>query len=317
MIRVEGLTKRYGSLTAVDGISFQVAPGEIVGLLGPNGAGKSTTMRMLTGYLSATEGKVAVAGLDVFEKPVEARRHIGYLPENVPLYPEMRVLEYLNYRAAIKGVSAARRRKRVEEVMERCWLADRARTLVGHLSKGYRQRVGLADALVAAPGLLILDEPTIGLDPSQIIQVRQLIQSLGAQHTILVSSHILPEIEAVCSRVIVIHRGRIAVDDRIDALKARLQREAAVRVELKAPAGEVRPALGALAGVKEVAEESGGEGGNGWVRFRLSAEAGQDLREPVSDLAVRRGWALRELHRDARTLEDVFLEAVRPAGAAA
>ena len=311
MIQVDGLVKRYGTLTAVDGISFKVAPGEIVGLLGPNGAGKSTTMRILTGYLSATEGTVRIAGLDVFEDPVGARRHIGYMPESVPLYPEMRVCEYLRYRAAIKGVPSSRRRKRVDEVMERCWLAERSRTLVGHLSKGYRQRVGLADALVASPDLLILDEPTIGLDPTQIIQVRQLIQSLGAQHTILVSSHILPEVEAVCSRVVIIRQGRIAVDDRIDALKSRLQREAAVSVELKAKADDARAALGALPGTRDVAEVQGAEGGPGWVRFRLSAEAGQDLREPISALARERGWTLRELHRDARTLEDVFLEAVR------
>ncbi len=308
MIRLEKVTKQYGSLTAVDGVSFHVAPGEIVGLLGPNGAGKSTTMRMLTGYLSATQGTVRIAGLDVFEKPVEARRHIGYMPESVPLYPEMRVNEYLNYRAAIKGVPGSKRRKRVEEVMERCWLAERSRTLVGHLSKGYRQRVGLADALVASPDLLVLDEPTIGLDPTQIVQVRDLIRGLGAQHTILLSSHILPEVEAVCSRVIIIRRGRIAVDDRIDALKARLQREAAVGVELKAPAGNARPALAAIAGAKEVEELGGSEG---WCRFRLRAEAGQDLREPVAALARERDWPLRELHRDERTLEDVFLEAVR------
>ncbi len=314
MIQVENLVKRYVDTAAVDGVSFQVARGETVGLLGPNGAGKSTTMRILTGYLSATEGVVRIAGQDVFEDPVAARRHIGYMPENVPLYPEMRVVEYLRYRAGLKGVPRAQRRKRVDEVMERCWLAERARSLVGHLSKGYRQRVGLADALVGNPDLLILDEPTIGLDPTQILQVRELIRALGKEHTILLSSHILPEVEAVCSRVIIIHRGRIVADDRIDALKARLQREAPVVVELKGEAGEVGAALSVLPGVRQVLP---GAAEDGWVRVILQTEAGQDVREAAADLARHRGWALREVHRSARTLEDIFIAAVVEKGEAA
>ena len=314
MIQVQQLVKRYVTTAAVDGVSFQVARGETVGLLGPNGAGKSTTMRILTGYLSATEGIVRIAGRDVFEDPVAARRHIGYMPENVPLYPEMRVVEYLRYRAGLKGVPSAQRRKRVDEVMERCWLAERARSMIGHLSKGYRQRVGLADALVGNPDLLILDEPTIGLDPTQILQVRELIRALGKEHTILLSSHILPEVEAVCARVIIIHRGKIVADDRIDALKARLQREAPVVVELKGEAVEIGAALSALPGVRQALPDPAADG---WVRVTLHTEAGQDVREAAAETARSRGWALREVHRSARTLEDIFVAAVVGKGEAA
>ncbi len=307
MIQVEGLVKRYGSRLAVDRISFRVAQGEIVGLLGPNGAGKSTTMRILTGYLSATEGTARIAGLDVFESPVEARRRIGYMPESVPLYPEMRVVEYLRYRAGLKDVPRATLRKRVDEVMERCWLAERSRSLIGHLSKGYRQRVGLADALVGDPPLLILDEPTIGLDPTQILQIRDLIRALGADHTILLSSHILPEVEAVAARVIILHHGRIAADDRIEALKARLQRESPVTVELKAPLAEAAAALGALPGVREAGPPSVVDG---WTRGAVVTEAGHDGREAVAAMAGSRGWPIRELHRERRSLEDIFVGAV-------
>ena len=307
MIQVENLVKRYVNLTAVNGVSFSVQKGEIVGLLGPNGAGKSTTMRILTGYLPATEGVVRIGGLDVFTHPIEARRRIGYMPESVPLYPEMRVVEYLRYRAGLKDVPWRQRRKRVDEVMERCWLAERSRTLIGHLSKGYRQRVGLADALVGNPDLLILDEPTIGLDPTQILQVRELIRALGREHTILLSSHILPEVEAVCSRVVIIHRGRIAADDKIDALKARLQREAPVVAELKGPAEDVAAALSVLPGVARTAAAPVADG---WTRWTLVTEDGRDHREAVATLARDRNWGLRELRLEAKTLEDVFVSAV-------
>src|SRR5256884_790125 len=213
MIKVENLTKRYAGVTAIDNISFEVGKGEIVGFLGPNGAGKSTTMRILSGFMPATTGRASVAGFDVFDQSLQARARLGYMPENVPLYTDMRVTEYLRYRAALKGVHHRRITERIGDVKELCGLKSVENKLIGALSKGFRQRVGLGDALVAEPDLLILDEPTIGLDPNQIRQVRELIKNLGEQHTILLSTHILPEVEMTCSRVIIIHKGRIEACD--------------------------------------------------------------------------------------------------------
>jgi len=216
MIKVENLTKRYAGVTALNGVSFEVQRGEIVGFLGPNGAGKSTAMRILTGFIPASSGRAEVAGVDVFEDSLEVRRHIGYMPENNPLYLDMRVGEYLKFRAKLKAIPRAERRDRIQEVLQMCGLTDESGRIIGNLSKGYRQRVGLADALLAEPDLLILDEPTIGLDPVQIRQVRQLIKDLGKRHTILLSSHILPEVEVTCNRVIIIHHGRILASDTPD-----------------------------------------------------------------------------------------------------
>src|SRR6478735_6600045 len=213
MIKVENLTKRYAGQTAIQDLNFEVSRGEIMGFLGPNGAGKTTTMRILAGFMPPTSGRASIAGFDVFEKSLKARAHLGYMPENVPLYSDMRVTEYLNYRAALKGVQHRRITERVGDVKELCGLKDVERKLIGTLSKGYRQRVGLADALVAEPDLLILDEPTIGLDPNQIRQVRELIRSLGKRHTILISSHILPEVEATCTRILILNKGRIEASD--------------------------------------------------------------------------------------------------------
>jgi ABC-2 type transport system ATP-binding protein len=212
MIRVEHLTKYYGEYPAVRDVSFQVSKGQVVGFLGPNGAGKSTTMRILAGFLTATGGKASIAGFDVFSHPIEVRRRIGYMPESCPLYPELRVEEYLKFRAGLKGLGWSARRKRIDYVVERCWLADVRRQLVGTLSKGYRQRVGLADALLADPPVLILDEPTAGLDPTQIRETRKLIRELGSQHTMLLSTHILSEVEMTCDSVIIIHQGQVAAD---------------------------------------------------------------------------------------------------------
>ncbi len=222
MIEVAGLTKRYGDVHAVRGLTFSVGRGEIVGFLGPNGAGKTTTMRMLTTYLTPTSGRAAVGGHDVLDEPLEVRRKVGYLPENVPIYPEMRVREFLTYRAKLKDVPRSKRRAAVDHVLSRCGLLDYESRVLGQLSKGYRQRVGLADALVNDPDLLILDEPTAGLDPIQVREVRGLIRELGERHTLLLSTHILSEVEAVCGRVILIARGRIAIDDRLDHLRHRL-----------------------------------------------------------------------------------------------
>jgi ABC-2 type transport system ATP-binding protein len=309
MIQVEALTKRYAGVEALRGISFEVGKGEIVGFLGPNGAGKSTTMRILSSFMPATSGRARVAGFDVFEQSLQARAHLGYMPENVPLYGEMRVIEYLRYRAAIKGVYGRRQKERVGAVIERCGLRDVARQIVGTLSKGYRQRVGLADALVHDPDLLILDEPTIGLDPNQIRQVRELIRELGQRHTILISSHILPEVEATCSRVVIINKGRIEASDTPENLMRQMRSAESIRLEAAVAAGEDGAAeLGRIAGIKEVVAEELEEG---WKRFLLRAEPGLDLREEVFRLAVDRRWGVRELARDRATLEDVFVEVTR------
>ncbi len=309
MIKVENLTKRFAGHTAVDGISFEVGKGEIVGFLGPNGAGKSTTMRMLSCYLPPTSGRAEIAGFDVFRDSLRARERIGYMPEHVPLYNDMRVVEYLKYRAALKGVRGRRMNERVGDVMDLCALKDVERKLVGNLSKGYRQRVGLADAMVHEPDLLILDEPTIGLDPNQIRQVRELIKNLGRHHTILISTHILPEVELTCSRVLIINRGRIEASDAPENLRARLRATGDVRFEARVPdREEARAELLSVAGVKSAV--AGDEGG--WALFELGIDPGADPREAIWELAGRRNWAVRELSRDRVTLEDVFTDITHP-----
>jgi ABC-2 type transport system ATP-binding protein len=303
MIKVENLTKRYAGVTAIKDLNFEVEKGEIVGFLGPNGAGKSTTMRILTGYLPATSGRASIAGYDIFEKSIEARRHIGYLPEHTPLYTDLRVGEYLRYRANLKGVPGSKVRERVGDVLELCSLRDRERSLIGSLSKGYRQRVGLADALVHDPDLLILDEPTIGLDPNQIRQVRELIKKLGGKRTVLISTHILPEVEIMCSRVVVIHKGQIRASDTAENLLK--NHRAAGRMRLEAKAGtEAATALLAVAGVKDVSVEADGD----WTIFQMVLEANADPSEEVLRVAMSKGWPVRELTRRRPTLEDVFVE---------
>jgi ABC-2 type transport system ATP-binding protein len=304
MIEVQNLTKRYSGFTAVNDISFKVAKGEIVGFLGPNGAGKSTTMRILSSFMPATSGYASVAGFDVFSESIEARRRLGYMPENVPLYAEMRVSEYLRYRASIKGLFGRRIRERVGAVVEMCSLEDKKDAVIRTLSKGYKQRVGLADALVHDPDLLILDEPTIGLDPNQIRQVRELIRTLGQRHTILLSSHILPEVEAVCSRVIIINKGRIEKIGTPAELESDLRRAGGIRIEANTGADNGAELLGKITGVREVTADGTGE----WQTFTLRVEAGADLREEIYRLAVERRWKLRELTRQVATLEDVFVE---------
>ncbi len=304
MIKVEGLTKRYGGFTAVDNISFEVGKGEIVGFLGPNGAGKSTTMRILSSFMPASSGRASIAGYDVFEDSLQARTHLGYLPENVPLYTDMRVAEYLSYRAAIKGVKGRRVKQRVGEVTELCSLREVQNKIISTLSKGYRQRVGLADALVHDPDLLILDEPTIGLDPNQIRQVRELIKDLGRHHTILISTHILPEVEMTCSRVIIINKGKIEASDTPQNLLDKIRTSAAIRLEARTGRDSGVEELSRIKGVKDVAAEGDGE----WRIFTLRTEANSDLREEVFRLTQERGWSVRELTRGRATLEDVFVE---------
>ncbi|MGC1479578.1 MAG: ATP-binding cassette domain-containing protein [Chthoniobacterales bacterium] len=312
MIRVDELTKRYAGFTAVDGISFEVGKGEIVGFLGPNGAGKSTTMRMLSCFLPPTSGRAEIAGYDVFSESLKARERIGYMPENVPLYLDMRVHEYLRYRARLKGVRGRRMKERLGDVMELCGLEDVSTKLLGALSKGYRQRVGLADAMVNEPDLLILDEPTIGLDPNQIRQVRELIKNLGRHHTILISTHILPEVEMTCSRVMILNRGRIVASDAPENLRSHLRAAGDARLEARVPdAAAAASDLRAIEGVRAVEfGEAVGEGD--WSEFRLSVLPGADPREAVHRLAIDRGWPVRELSRNRVTLEEVFAEITHP-----
>jgi len=303
MIKVENLTKKFTGTTAVEGISFHVRPGEVVGFLGPNGAGKTTTMRVLCGYLPATSGEVRIDGISVARDPLEVRRRIGYLPENSPLYDDMRVDEYLRYRAALKGVARRNKRKRIAEVKEMCGLADSGRRLIRQLSKGYRQRVGLADALVHDPKLIILDEPTIGLDPNQIRQVRGLIKSLAAHHTLLISTHILSEAEMVCSRVLIIDNGRIVAQDTPDNLRRHMRSSISFRAELKCNRQELEESLGDMDGVEGFELTTMGD----WQALRVDCSSEEDLRSEFAQLAARRGWSLRELHLEGKSLEDVFV----------
>jgi len=298
LIEARGLTKCYGRFLAVDRLQFAVQRGEIVALLGTNGAGKSTTMRMLSCFLLPTDGTALVGGHDVALEPMEARRHIGYMPENNPLYGEMRVGEYLKYRAELKCVPRRLRVRRIEQCMERCGMQEVGRQVIRTLSKGYRQRVGLADALLGNPDVLILDEPTIGLDPNQIRQTRQTIRELGLTHTILLSTHILQEVEAVCQRVVIINRGRIVLDDTLGALGG----AGAVIVELKGDAGTMRTALLALDGVCGVSVRAAGE----WMQFTVEAGPRADVRADIAALAAARGWPLRELRGTPARLEEVF-----------
>src|SRR6267143_3739671 len=291
MIKVENLTKRYAGQPAIQDLNFEVSQGEIMGFLGPNGAGKTTTMRILAGFMPPTSGRASIAGFDVFGHSLQARAHLGYMPENVPLYSDMRVTEYLNYRAALKGVSHRRIAERVGDVKELCGLKDVERKLIDTLSKGYRQRVGLADALVAEPDLLILDEPTIGLDPNQIRQVRELIKNLGKQHTILLSTHILPEVEMTCSRVIIINKGRIEACDTPENLLGRIRTAGGVIVEAKVGSDKGAEELKKIPGIRDVTASADGE----WEIFALRVEAGTDVREEVFRLANARRWTLREL----------------------
>jgi ABC-2 type transport system ATP-binding protein len=308
MIKVENLTKRYAGVTALNGVSFEVQRGEIVGFLGPNGAGKSTTMRILTGFIPASSGRVEVAGLDVFEHSLEVRERVGYMPENNPLYVDMRVTEYLKFRAKLKGLPRAERQERIPEVMEMCGIKDVSRRIIGQLSKGYRQRVGLADALLAEPDLLILDEPTIGLDPVQIRQVRQLIKELGKRHTILLSTHILPEVEMTCNRVIIIHHGRILASDTPDNLMKLLHAGGLIQVEVRGPGSEVQAKVRAVDGVESLNAKIIEDG---YVRLSVTPKAGVDARERIYQAVANNGWTLRELTYTRTTLEDIFVQITR------
>ena len=309
MIEVDHLTKHYAGHTAVTNVSFTVGRGEIVGLLGPNGAGKSTTMRILSCYLPATSGTVRIAGLDVFAESDEVRRRIGYMPENNPLHPDMRVREYLKFRARLKGLGRKQSRQRADVVMEQCSLTDVSRRIIGHLSKGYRQRVGLADALVHEPELIILDEPTIGLDPNQIRLVRQLIKGLGGTHTVLVSTHILPEAEVTCHRVVIMFEGKILAADTPENLQKLMSSRSQVIAEIAAPAAELLECWAQMAEIEQY-DVSPCEGE--YFRCALTPRDGLDLRPHIYRLAHQRGWPLRELTRSRHSLEDIYVQVTRP-----
>lgn len=309
MIEVRNLTKRYAGRTALADISFSVARGEIVGLLGPNGAGKSTTMRILSCFMPATSGTARVAGYDVCHESEEVRRRIGYMPENNPLHNEMRVREYLKFRARLKGLSRAESRERIDTVLQQCSLTDVSKRIIGQLSKGYRQRVGLADAIVHEPDLIILDEPTIGLDPHQIRLVRQLIKSLAGSHTVLISSHILPEVEMTCSRVMIMLNGKILASDTPDNLQKLMAGKGQIIAEIAAPAADLKVEFAQMAEVEHF-DVSAAEGE--FQRCALLARDGMDLRPQIFTLVQERGWPLRELTRNRHSLEDIYVRVTRP-----
>ena len=305
MIEVQHITKRYGGVTAVDDVSFRVDKGEILGFLGPNGAGKTTTMRILTGYMPPTDGKATVAGFDVFTHPIEAKRRTGYLPETPPLYPDMTVREYLDFAARIKGVPPKERRDRVTAVMKRTHVADMADRHCSKLSKGYRQRVGLGQALIHNPEVLILDEPTAGLDPKQIIETRDLIRSLAGDHTIVLSTHILPEVAQTCQRVVIIAKGRVVAVDTPKGLETRLQGAETLYVQIDAQGAEAEPVLTAIPGVTRVAMSEHRDGIHG---FEVESARGTDIRRDIARAVVTSGWGLLELRPMRLSLEEIFLQ---------
>ena len=303
MIEVQHLTKRYGRVTAVNDVTFRVERGEILGFLGPNGAGKTTTMRILTGFMPATEGKAIVAGFDVFDQPIEAKRRTGYLPETPPLYPDMTVREYLDFVAKIKGVLSADRRQRVNTVMERVRVAEMANRLCSKLSKGYKQRVGLGQAIIHNPDVLILDEPTAGLDPKQIIETRELIKELAGDHTIILSTHILPEVSQTCQRVVIINKGHVVAVDTPDNLTARLRGSETLYVQVDA-SGDAAATLGLVAGVTRVTET---DRRDSLVGYEVESEHGHDVRRDLARSVVASGWGLLELRPMRMSLEEIFL----------
>src|SRR5213083_1910681 len=311
MIEVEDLTKRYAGYTAIDGLTFSVGRGDIVGFLGLNGAGKSTTTRILSGFIPATAGWARVAGFDVSAQTDEVRRRIGYMPENNPLHLDMRVREYLKFRARLKGLGIRHSRERVEVVMGQCGLTEVSRRIIGQLSKGYRQRVGLADALVHEPELIILDEPTIGLDPHQVRSVRQLIKDLGRHHTVLISTHILFEVEMTCNRVLIMHEGKILASDTTQNLQNIMSDGGQVIAEIAAPVAELRACWEQMGEIEhfDIAPSEGE-----YLRCALTPRAGLDLRPLVFEQVRARGWALRELSRAHHSLEDIFVHITRPDG---
>lgn len=301
MIQVSHLTKTYGPRTAINDLSFEVKKGEIVGFLGPNGAGKSTTMKILTGFMPATSGTARIAGFDVFDQPIEVKRNIGFLPETPPVYPEMQVEDYLAFSAALHGVTSSKTKAAVNMALEKTSLGDVRKRLIGNLSKGYRQRVGLAQALAHNPQVLILDEPTVGLDPKQIIEIRELIKSLGGDHTVILSSHILPEVTATCQRIIVINKGHIVAEDTLDRLTTRLKKGLIYSMTVRNPDQAGVAALRQIAGVKDVSA----------VGPKLVVEinaGGAEVRDKIVETAVQKGMGVLEFSAERVSLEEIFLQ---------
>lgn len=304
MIEVQNLSKFYGSFCAVNGVSFSVKEGEIVGFLGPNGAGKTTTIRVLTCFHPATSGTATVAGFDVFKDSLAVRANIGYLPESVPLYPEMRAKEYLRFRGKLRGLSGATIGASIDRVATRCWIKDVLHKPIGTLSKGYRQRVGLADALLHNPKVLVLDEPTVGLDPTQIRETRNLIRELAQDHTVILSSHILPEVEATCQRIVIINKGRIVASGTTGELRERIAGDSRVIAEIKGAEADITAGLRQISGVSDVQSTAS----NGWVRTLVASRS--DPREDIFRVAASKGWPVRELRRETGTLEEFFVKII-------
>ncbi|MQF48980.1 ABC transporter ATP-binding protein [SAR202 cluster bacterium AC-647-N09_OGT_505m] len=303
MIEINNLTKYYGEFLAVENLSFTVNKGEIVGLLGPNGAGKTTTMRVLTGFMPPTSGSAKVAGFDVVSQSLEARRRIGYLPETVPLYTEMSVVDYLDFMGNIRGMNKQWRRRRISDVIGICRLEEYRSSLIGKLSKGFRQRVGIAQAILHEPEILIMDEPTIGIDPIQVVETRNLIKSFGGEHTVILSTHILPEVSMVCERVIIIHEGEVVAIDRPDNLSERLKGTERIEVDIRGPAAQVMTALRDIPGVQEVTRTDREDVGS----YNIESTSGADLREHISNLVFQSGWGLLRLQPIQMSLEEIFL----------
>jgi ABC-2 type transport system ATP-binding protein len=306
LIEVQNLTKSYGSFTAVDHVSFSVSKGEILGFLGPNGAGKTTTMRILTGYMPASSGTARIAGFDVFKDSLEARRHIGYLPEAPPIYPDMSVGTYLDFVARIKNVAPEERSKRVSDAMEKTNIGDKRDALIKRLSRGYKQRVGIAQAIVHDPDVIILDEPTVGLDPKQIIEVRHLIKGLAGSHTIILSTHILPEVSMTCDRMVIINKGKIAAVDTPQNLASQLKGGQKIRLEADAPETALRDLLARMPGAGSVEVET--THAHGHATATIETAAGLDIRSQIAEAIVQQGWPLYELRGVNLSLEDIFLE---------
>ncbi|MEQ9618042.1 MAG: ATP-binding cassette domain-containing protein [Deltaproteobacteria bacterium] len=306
MVYVHNLTKRYGSLVAVENLSFQLEKGDVLGFLGPNGAGKTTTMRMITGYMPPTRGTVHVEGIDIMDDPLRAKKMIGYLPENPPLYNDMTVAEYLDFAADIKQVDSGEKRSNIFNAMERCGLTEVRKRIIGHLSKGYRQRVGIAQALINNPSVLILDEPTIGLDPKQIIEIRDLIKSLSGERTVILSTHILPEVTMICSKVIIINEGKIVLEESLQKLSEDIGNKQKLFLRVRQDSSGVREKIIALKDVSDIKPGPAGE-------YIIEPVDGADIREEVSRLVVKNEWGLLELRPIAHTLEEIFLRVISSA----
>ena len=309
MIQVQNLTKRYGNLVAIDNVSFSVGQGEILGFLGPNGAGKTTTMRIISGYMPPTDGTVCVGDFDVLEDPIKAKRQIGYLPENPPLYKDMTVQGYLDFVADIKYVSGKNKKDKIDIAMERCGITDVRKRLIGNLSKGYRQRIGIAQAIVHDPAVLVLDEPTIGLDPKQIIEIRYLIKSLAGNRTVILSTHLLPEVTMTCTRVVIINEGKIVLEESLETLSQRVNGAQILFLKLNYydRGNDVNEKILSIPTISEVKESAYGE-------FIIQTKGGADIREELVKMIVQNGWGLLELRPLTHALEEVFLRVISTEG---